>query len=125
VKRYGRWKSDAVHGYLYESFEKQRDFARQMACAVGELFHAPEANLFMAMGERGRMMPGMTRVAPTAAAMAPVSAARQHTASASGGGASREPRHRTERSARPTRAAKRRPRRRRILPRPRGRAAGE
>jgi len=31
VKRFGRWKSDAFHGYLWESHEPQRGLAKSMA----------------------------------------------------------------------------------------------
>jgi len=32
VKRFGRWSSDAVHGYLHESAEQWRGLAEKMAC---------------------------------------------------------------------------------------------
>ena len=31
VKRFGRWSSDAVHGYLHESAEQSLPLASQMA----------------------------------------------------------------------------------------------
>eukprot|EP00913_Durusdinium_trenchii_P011460 g10760.t2 len=43
VKRYGRWNSDAFHGYLWESHERQKDLAKGMACADGQLL-APRKN---------------------------------------------------------------------------------
>ena len=41
VKRFGRWNSDAFHGYLWESHERQKDLAKGMAKADGQLL-APE-----------------------------------------------------------------------------------
>eukprot|EP00913_Durusdinium_trenchii_P026135 g24517.t1 len=43
VKRFGRWNSDAFHGYLWESHERQRDLAKGMAGADGQLL-APRKN---------------------------------------------------------------------------------
>ena len=37
VKRYGRWNSDAFHGYLWESHERQKGLAEGMANADGQL----------------------------------------------------------------------------------------
>ena len=37
VKRYGRWASSAFHNYLWESHDRQRDLARGMAGADGQL----------------------------------------------------------------------------------------
>jgi hypothetical protein len=37
VKRYGRWLSDAFHGYLWESHEKQTGFSTGMATDFSEL----------------------------------------------------------------------------------------
>ena len=43
VKRYGGWNSDAFHGYLWESHERQRDLAKGMTIADGQLL-APRKN---------------------------------------------------------------------------------
>ncbi|CAK9010326.1 unnamed protein product [Durusdinium trenchii] len=43
VKRFGRWNSDAFHGYLWESHERQKDLAKGMARADGQLL-APRKN---------------------------------------------------------------------------------
>ena len=37
VKRYGRWASDAFHGYIWESSEGQQGLARGMATTEHEL----------------------------------------------------------------------------------------
>ena len=43
VKRFGRWNSDAFHGYLWESHERQKDLAKGRAGADGQLL-APRKN---------------------------------------------------------------------------------
>lgn len=40
VQRFGRWSTDAAHGYIWEAFEKQRDLARLMADQDYEIIHA-------------------------------------------------------------------------------------
>ena len=37
VRRFGRWESDAFHGYLWESHEQTKDLARSMAADASEL----------------------------------------------------------------------------------------
>ena len=53
VKRYGRWNSDAFHGYLWESHDKQRELAKGMASANGQLL-APRRS-------KGSMMPDLDK----------------------------------------------------------------
>eukprot|EP00913_Durusdinium_trenchii_P035482 g33205.t1 len=53
VKRYGRWNSDAFHGYLWKSHDKQRELAKGMASANGQLL-APRRS-------KGSVMPGLEK----------------------------------------------------------------
>ena len=51
VKRFGRWTSDAFHGYLWENHEKQRGLAADMARADGQLLAPRRDELKVKVGQ--------------------------------------------------------------------------
>ena len=51
VKRFGRWTSDAFHGYLWESHERQEGLAARMAKADGQLLAPRRDDLGVKVGQ--------------------------------------------------------------------------
>jgi len=51
VKRFGRWTSDAFHGYLWENHERQRGLSARMARADGQLLAPRKDELRVKVGE--------------------------------------------------------------------------
>ena len=60
VKRFGRWTSDAFHGYLWESHERQRGLATRMAQADGQLLAPRKDELGVKVGQE-RIPPEETK----------------------------------------------------------------
>ena len=53
VKRFGRWTSDAFHGYLWENHERQRGLSARMARADGQLLAPRKDELGVKVGHLG------------------------------------------------------------------------
>ena len=60
VKRFGRWTSDAFHGYLWESHERQEGLAARMAKADGQLLAPRRDDLGVKIGRLGSPGEGET-----------------------------------------------------------------
>lgn len=70
VKRFGRWTSDAFHGYLWENHERQRGLSSRMARADGQLLAPRKDELGVKVGQE-RSGPEETKSQRGAPARAP------------------------------------------------------